>query len=613
MHRIAAMIFQHLGHAGLALAMGALVAPAGCRDATQDVAERASRPSGPTIESPQPADTVDPHWVHQASPRNRTAVVFVHGLFGSTTGTWNLDDGRGFFRYLHQQPGVGERVDIFAFGFSSHMLRSGSLDIREAANKLEQSLQYHGVWDYPNVVFVAHSMGGLVALRELVARPERRERVPLLMLYATPARGADIAAVGRRFSPNPALAQMTPADGNALLQQLSDDWGLVPDAAKPAVICAYEKKPTLGQMIVPWSSAVAFCKGTPLAIEDADHISIVKPDRPEHPSVVALVNALREFVLGRAEAGFLETPDFREEDGAWVMQMVDPNGSTTVRLINKGPLSLSYTIAELSDPRLAIYPSPTPRTVPAGAPELLTVFLSRGGELKEEYRFSLSTPVMGSRVVKVRLPDRGAIERRQAELDTTVIAGMTDFLAQPENQAKLQALSPAQRSESLAKVAREVLDRELPGLPEGPAWYLTADIMASAGLNRAADAALARSGSDPARTINPEATRRLDRQLRRTIPVPGAVVPPERITPAAELTASPSMGAQVRQDSLTRLRAQINSSPALRDSLLQPVPMPAPQPIQPGQLSNARGATAPVLTPLQRPAPGGEPSADAQR
>ena len=50
--------------------------------------------------------TKDPHWVCQAAPHARTAVVFVHGIFGDTNGTWANDNGRTFFDLLASAPGM---------------------------------------------------------------------------------------------------------------------------------------------------------------------------------------------------------------------------------------------------------------------------------------------------------------------------------------------------------------------------------------------------------------------------------------------------------------------------------------------------------------------------
>jgi hypothetical protein len=173
------------------------------------------------------------------------------------------------------------------------MINAGSFDIREASNKLHESLQYNRVLEYRTIVLVAHSMGGLVVLRYLLNHRDLLERVPLIVLYATPQEGSQIATVAQLM--NPAIEQMLPADRNGYLQGLSDEWGLL--RARPHVSCGYEKLATYGVMIVPWASATRFCDGAPSAIGNADHIGIVKPDRAGHDSIVLLVNALNEFVF----------------------------------------------------------------------------------------------------------------------------------------------------------------------------------------------------------------------------------------------------------------------------------------------------------------------------
>ena len=118
-----------------------------------------------------------------------------------------------------------------------------------------------------------------------------------------------MAAIGKEFSPNSALAQMTPADGNALLQSLSDEWQSITGGARPHVRCAYEKTAVGPAKIVPWTSATRFCEGAPPAIE-ASHITIVKPDRPGADAILVLVSALNDYVLSKSLEAKLETPDF---------------------------------------------------------------------------------------------------------------------------------------------------------------------------------------------------------------------------------------------------------------------------------------------------------------
>src|SRR5690606_19150134 len=85
------------------------------------------------------ANTTDPQWIEPRNPGARVAVVFIHGLFGDTLGTWTArpaPDEASFFSLLRAAPDVGDKVDLFAFGFTSDMFGTGSLNIREAANSL---------------------------------------------------------------------------------------------------------------------------------------------------------------------------------------------------------------------------------------------------------------------------------------------------------------------------------------------------------------------------------------------------------------------------------------------------------------------------------------------
>jgi hypothetical protein len=94
------------------------------------------------------ANTTDPHWVYPRNPQNKVAVVFIHGLFGDTNGTWTNKNGKTFFELLKENPDVGPNVDIYAFGFTSEMIGAGSLDIAEAAAKLNEFLDFHRVSSY---------------------------------------------------------------------------------------------------------------------------------------------------------------------------------------------------------------------------------------------------------------------------------------------------------------------------------------------------------------------------------------------------------------------------------------------------------------------------------
>lgn len=215
-----------------AIALGALIlasVTAGC--------ERGGEPEGTSATPPakEYVNDTDPQWVSRSTPNAKVAVVFIHGLTGGTLETWTSANGKTFFELLKATEGVGRQVDVFAFGFTSNMLKSGSLDVREAANKLHESLKFNKVLDYPGIVFVGHSMGGLVALRYLVNHRELLNKVPTIVLFATPQEGAQIASVGKYVLNNDATRQLIPLDGNDFLKILNDDWRSLPE--RPKVVC----------------------------------------------------------------------------------------------------------------------------------------------------------------------------------------------------------------------------------------------------------------------------------------------------------------------------------------------------------------------------------------
>jgi hypothetical protein len=403
----------------------------------------------------------------------------VHGVFGDTVGTWTHANGTSFFDLVQANAQVGPKVDILAFGYTSNMLAAGSLDIQEAANRLHSRLQFHGVLDYPAIVFVTHSMGGLVVLRELLTHRELLPQVPGVVMYATPQEGSQITVIARSVANNPALEQMLPADRNGYLRVMNDEWIALPEGSRPQVRCAYEKRPTHGTVVVPWASATRFCQGTPVAV-DADHLDIVKPDRAEHDSMVVLVNALNELVVGKTLVAALETPDFVREGSGAVFALTNPLG-TTARLVNAGGSKLRYTVGQISDPHLFVWPADTPKDLPPRSTERLQLALGFGATAAE-YRFTLTSDATPPLPVVVRVPDPAAIVTGQVALAEEVARSLSAQLSDPGQAAGFATAAPDDPAvpTAIVRTARDVVARRNPELPEAATWVMTADLMDAA-------------------------------------------------------------------------------------------------------------------------------------
>jgi len=450
----------------------------------------------------------EPHWVSRDSNKPaKIAVVFVHGIFGTTTGTWTNDNGTTFFQLLKADPDVGSKVDIYAFGFESKMFGGdGSLDVREGANKLGTYLYNAHVLDYPAVVFVGHSMGGLVILRYLASNLDKDEslaaKVSLVTLYGTPQEGAQIAAISKLALSNPALAHMTPVDANQWLQQLTDDWTSM--NRKPHVVCGYEKAFTYGVKIVPWGSANRFCTEPGIAIEGANHIDMVKPDRPGLPSVALLTNAIRRYVMPLQFDALLETPDFVRNGDDW--HFVMDSSAKTARVMNLGTAKLTYWFAEKTDPALYIVPDDGPSTV-AGKSSQNVRFLLLANAKEKQYAFRLKTSENDDEHVIVDVPDLDRVRQQTAALSKSIVADLNNQLASiPADQAN---------PEILASTAYKTVEKNLPDLPPAAKWVVTADALSATSMDKIAAVALNKANAESPKVVRSISVQDLTTRVQR--------------------------------------------------------------------------------------------------
>lgn len=453
----------------------------------------------------------DPQWVYRDPQKpNKVAVVFVHGIFGDTKGTWTHDNGTSFFDYLHEAPGVGDKVDIYAFGFTSKMIGAGSLKIGEAAVKLNDYLVADGVDKYDQIVFVGHSMGGLITMRELVSRQSIRDKVPLLVFYATPHEGSQITNIAKYVVNNEAVRQMFPVDANDYLQQLNEDWVTVRNGSpRPTMICAYEKKAIGPVLVVPWASSTRNCDEIGSAIEDSDHMTIVKPNRARHPSVIVLVNALNKYVMPSLddENTAWDTPNLRKDPEPWTYVIENAGKRNTVVFENRTAVPLRYSLAVDDQTFMLALPKDMPRTVAPGARDAVDLVLLN--PLRNEYRLKLQLGSSPERIVVARIPDMAAAIAQRNELDVGTAQRINTFLATGDNEARFKALPAEQQHETLVTLANEAVASQQPGLPPEAQLVLTADTLTSLNLSNSAAVALGSVEQKYPETAKAASVRRL--------------------------------------------------------------------------------------------------------
>lgn len=244
--------------------------------------------SGPAVSPPPPASGF-------FGPSDRAKViVFIHGVTGNNETSWRNPKTGAYWPALLQADPDFKDYAIYLVGYRSPDFSRASTINEIATRELQRLTDEKLLAPDKKVVIVAHSMGGLIAKRMLteLSRPNRDEldkldRVKGLIFLSSPAQGANLAEYASWISLNPQFANMKPADLNAFLQALEDDWqNLLRDRDKlgipvPKSFCAYETLPTNSIMVVSRVYAATRCDANPTSF-DLNHQDIARPASPAH-------------------------------------------------------------------------------------------------------------------------------------------------------------------------------------------------------------------------------------------------------------------------------------------------------------------------------------------
>jgi len=300
-----------------------------------------------------------PGYVRTKAPFERV-FVFVHGIFGDSLGTWKNSGNKYLWDFVADDP-VMSTSNIYVYGFPSRYL-SSSFTVDEAADDLHQRIDVDAVNKHKQIIFVAHSMGGLVVETMLLRYRDLAAKTPLILLYSTPHEGSDISSIARLVSKNPGLETMISGDKNLHLARLEGDWR---NAKFPTQIrCAHETQKTFGVQIVSRLSATRPCTGSSTPV-DANHIEMVKPTDKSSGAVVALRSALQAIpsiqqaaspAPAASQPPSSTTPSAasyggikRNEDLRWVRTYLAYNGSRVVPRTSISPGCSNRTMSRSTE------------------------------------------------------------------------------------------------------------------------------------------------------------------------------------------------------------------------------------------------------------------------
>lgn len=204
-------------------------------------------------------------------------IVFVHGIRDDGNLTWTNGTTNATWPEMLAQDERFESFDLSSYHYSSLLFQNGSLSISEVADQLAFRLDQELVDSYESIVFVAHSMGGLVVRNLLLKHDYLADQVPLIYFLATPTAGADIARLANVLDlGNRQLDAMTSFEQSNFLQDQSSSWRASSMFSEIYSLCAFENRTTFGVLVVNQASAESLCTERTVPSGES-HAGIAKP------------------------------------------------------------------------------------------------------------------------------------------------------------------------------------------------------------------------------------------------------------------------------------------------------------------------------------------------
>lgn len=225
-------------------------------------------------------------------PAGETSVVFVHGILSSGEQCWRNRNGMYWPELLQQEPELAA-LGIYVYTYQTGVF-SGSYRISDIVDDLKERLFYvDKVINHHQIIFVCHSMGGIVVRKFIVERILEINRQNLsigLFLVASPSLGSDYANYAKLISNlvgNVQAKALGFSQENNWLNDLDKEFKNIKESGglniqgkeliedQPMIFKKLFKK----QIVEPFSAARYF--GEPYKVPGSDHSSIAKPENTE--------------------------------------------------------------------------------------------------------------------------------------------------------------------------------------------------------------------------------------------------------------------------------------------------------------------------------------------
>lgn len=250
-------------------------------------------PSPRTEQIQQAANLKLPSYVLKRAKKARYALVLIHGITGDGRSSWTSPNGTYWPKLMEGDPAFKD-FDIYVYEYPTSLFGE-CMAVSDLAGAMHTHLKSDAVFeDHESVIFLAHSMGGLIVRTFLLRYRDKADNVPMIIFMATPSAGSWKAKVGSLLPTCPQVEDLRKLDVNSFLKTQQSDWLNASFKDRIVSHCGIETQTSGGSLTVDRSSASLLCTGELLSIP-TDHSHVVKPNSTDDLPHRFLKNVLSDL------------------------------------------------------------------------------------------------------------------------------------------------------------------------------------------------------------------------------------------------------------------------------------------------------------------------------
>jgi ATPase family protein associated with various cellular activities (AAA)/alpha/beta hydrolase family protein len=247
-------------------------------------------------------------WVRKKA--SDTVVVFVHGILSSGESAWRHPGGSYWPELLQHAPELNS-VGIYVFTYYTGTF-SGTYRVGDVVDSLKESLRLDGLLKAGRLIFVCHSLGGIVVRKYVVERAADLMECGIeigLFLVASPSLGSSYAnwvAPIARFLGHAQLEVLQFNQHNAWLNDLDKEFQNLKESGRLRIKgkelvedrFVWFRRLWRRQLVESFAGARYF--GDPFKVAMSDHFSIAKPENADAIQHRLLVSFITDMLKERS-------------------------------------------------------------------------------------------------------------------------------------------------------------------------------------------------------------------------------------------------------------------------------------------------------------------------